>query len=183
MQSTMLIVEMVVDAQHYGAFVPMLYDVLIELGVPTEPIRYICRGEAGPDGQLQGHIVINLTVRASATLLGVAAFQELSIETSVANCVQAVTRQALCHVVQDTWEHIQGGRFCLLPRILDLTYVEGATVRVLAADQIAQEEADPCLQFSGRYILAQDRYITAVETENKLYRDLVFTADHVIEME
>jgi len=65
-----------------------------------------------------------------------------------------VTRQALRHVVQDTWEHIQGGRFCLLPRVLDLTYVEGATVRVLAADQLAQEETDSCLQFSGRYILA-----------------------------
>ena len=183
MQSTMLIVEMAVDAQQYGGFVPLLYDVLTELGVPTEPIRYVCRGEAGPDGQLQGHIVINLTVPASTTLPGVAAFQELAIETSVANCVQAATRQALRHVVQDTWEHIQGGRFRLLPRVLDLTYVEGATVRVLAADQLAQEETDPCLQFSGRYILAQDRYITAVETENKRYRDLVFTADHVIEME
>ena len=91
MQSTMLIVEMAVDAQQYGGFVPLLYDVLTELGVPTEPIRYVCRGEAGPDGQLQGHIVINLTVPASTTLPGVAAFQELSIETSVANCVQAVT--------------------------------------------------------------------------------------------
>ena len=103
----MLIVEMVVDAQQYGGFVPMLYDVLTELGVPTEPIGYVCRGEAGPDGQLQGHIVINLTVPASTTLPGVAAFQELSIETSVANCVQAVTCQALRHVVQDSWEHIQ----------------------------------------------------------------------------
>jgi len=183
MQSTMLIIEMVVDAQQYGGFVPMLYDVLTELGVPTEPIRYVCRGEAGPDGQLQGHIVINLTVPASATLPGVAAFQELSIETSVVNCVQAVTRQALCHMVQDTWEHIQGGWFRLLPHVLDLTYVEGATVRVLAADQLDQGETDPCLRFSGRYILAQDRYITAVETENKGYRDLMFTADHVLDME
>ena len=106
MQRTMLIIEMVVDAQQYGGFVPVLYDVLTELGVPTEPIRYACRGEARPDGQLQGHIVINLTVPASATLPGVAAFQELSIETSVVNCVQAVTRQALRHMVQDAWEHI-----------------------------------------------------------------------------
>jgi len=141
----MLIIEMVVDAQQYGGFVPVLYDVLTELGVPTEPIRYACRGEARPDGQLQGHIVINLTVPASATLPGVAAFQELSIETSIVNCVQAVTRQALRHMVQDAWEHIQGGRFRLLPRALDLTYVEGATVHVLAVDQLAQEETDPCL--------------------------------------
>jgi len=67
-------VSLIDTLDKYGGFVPMLYDVLTELGIPTEPIHYVCRGEAGPDGQLQGHIVINPTVPASATLPLVAAF-------------------------------------------------------------------------------------------------------------
>ena len=47
----------------------MLYDILEELGVPTEQVEYVCRGEPGPDG-LQDHIVIHLRVPTSETVGG-----------------------------------------------------------------------------------------------------------------
>jgi hypothetical protein len=51
----------------------MLYDILDELGVPTEQVEYVCRGKPRPDG-LQGHIVIHLRVPTSKTLLELQAF-------------------------------------------------------------------------------------------------------------
>ena len=45
-----LVVELPVDSLSYRDFAQMLYDVLEELGVPTEQIEYVCRGETGPDG-------------------------------------------------------------------------------------------------------------------------------------
>ena len=43
-------VELLVDGMSYRGFSKMLYDVLEELGVPTEQIEYICHGEPRPDG-------------------------------------------------------------------------------------------------------------------------------------
>ena len=60
-------VELPIDGLSYRGFAQMLYDVLEELGVPTEWIRYVYRGELGPDG-LQGHIIIHLRVPTSETL-------------------------------------------------------------------------------------------------------------------
>ena len=43
-------VELLVDGLSYGSFTRMLHNVLEELGVPTEQIEYVCRGEPGPKG-------------------------------------------------------------------------------------------------------------------------------------
>ena len=45
-----LAVELSVDGLSYRGFAQMLYDVLEELGVPTEQVEYVRRGEQGPDG-------------------------------------------------------------------------------------------------------------------------------------
>jgi len=51
----------------------MLYDILAELGVPTEQIEYVCQGEPR-NNELEGHIVIHLKVLASTTLPEMHAF-------------------------------------------------------------------------------------------------------------
>ena len=66
-------VELPVDGLSYQGFAQMLYDVLEELGVPTEQVKYVYHGEPGPDG-LQGHIFIHLRVPMSETLLELHAF-------------------------------------------------------------------------------------------------------------
>ena len=38
-------VELPIDGLSYKGFAQMLYDVLEELGVPTEQVEYVCRGE------------------------------------------------------------------------------------------------------------------------------------------
>jgi hypothetical protein len=43
-------VELPIDGLSYRGFAQMLYDVLDELGVPTEQIEYVCWGEPGPNG-------------------------------------------------------------------------------------------------------------------------------------
>ena len=43
-------VELPVDSLSYWGFAQMLYDVLEELGVPTEQVKYVYHGEPGPDG-------------------------------------------------------------------------------------------------------------------------------------
>jgi hypothetical protein len=42
-------IELFVDGLSYLGFTRMLYDVLDELGVPTERIEYVYRGKPGPD--------------------------------------------------------------------------------------------------------------------------------------
>jgi hypothetical protein len=42
--------ELPVDGLSYCGFAQMLYDILDELCVLTEQIKYVCRGEPGPDG-------------------------------------------------------------------------------------------------------------------------------------
>ena len=67
------VVELSVDGLSYGGFAQMLHDILKELGVPTEHVEYVYRGEPRPDG-LQGHIIIHLRVPTSETLLELHAF-------------------------------------------------------------------------------------------------------------
>jgi hypothetical protein len=69
-------IELPVDGLSYSGFAQMMYDVLDELGVPTEWIEYICRGEPGLDG-LQGHIVVHLKVPASKFMPELHTFEEL----------------------------------------------------------------------------------------------------------
>jgi hypothetical protein len=77
-------IELVVDARDYRGFAMILYGVLDSLGVPTERITCMCRGEAGPDGLLQGHVVVHLWVPTSAYVPVLHAFEEVAVETSVA---------------------------------------------------------------------------------------------------
>jgi hypothetical protein len=42
-------VELSVDGLSYRGFAQILYDVLDKLGVPTEQVKYICRGEPRPN--------------------------------------------------------------------------------------------------------------------------------------
>jgi hypothetical protein len=67
-------VELFIDGLSYRGFAQMLYDVLDELGVPTERIEYVCQGEPGPDG-LQGHIVVHLKVPTSKFMTELHAFK------------------------------------------------------------------------------------------------------------
>ena len=66
-------VELPINGLSYWGFAQMLYNVLEELGVPTEQVEYVCCGEPGPDG-LQGHFVIHLRVPTSETLPKLHAF-------------------------------------------------------------------------------------------------------------
>jgi hypothetical protein len=43
-------VELSINGLSYRGFAQILYDILDKLGVPTEQIEYVCRGEPGPDG-------------------------------------------------------------------------------------------------------------------------------------
>jgi hypothetical protein len=52
----------------------------------------MCRGEAGPDGLLQGHVVIHLWIPASTYVPMLHTFEEVAVETSIAVCVQSVSR-------------------------------------------------------------------------------------------
>jgi hypothetical protein len=54
------LVELAVDARDYRGFTMILYEVLDSLGIPTERITCVCRGEAGLNGLLQGHVVVHL---------------------------------------------------------------------------------------------------------------------------
>jgi hypothetical protein len=89
------LVELAINARDHRGFTAILYGVLDSLGVPTERITCVYQGEAGPDRLLQGHIVVHLWVPASMYVLVLHAFEEVAVETSVAACVQSVSRTAL----------------------------------------------------------------------------------------
>jgi hypothetical protein len=73
------VVELPVDGLANRGFAMILYDVLDSLGIPTEKIKYVCRGEPGPDG-FKGHIVVHLTVPASEFVPVLRAFETLEVE-------------------------------------------------------------------------------------------------------
>jgi hypothetical protein len=94
--------------------------VLDSLGVPTERITCVCRGEAGSDGLLQGHIVVHLWVPASAYVPVLHAFEEVAVETSIAACVQSVSCTALHSMMRDMHDYLQTRPYHLLPHALNL---------------------------------------------------------------
>jgi hypothetical protein len=100
------LVELAVDARDNRGFATILYGVLDSLGIPTERITCMCRGEAGPDRLLQGHVVVHLWVPASAYVPMLHAFEEVALETSVAACVQSISRTALRSVMRDTHDYL-----------------------------------------------------------------------------
>jgi hypothetical protein len=54
------LVELAIEARDHRGFAMILYGVLDSLGVPTERIMCVCRGEARLDELLQGHVVVHL---------------------------------------------------------------------------------------------------------------------------
>ncbi|CAD6238410.1 unnamed protein product [Miscanthus lutarioriparius] len=70
------VVKLPVDGLAYRGFATILYDVLDSLGVPTEKIEYVCRGEPRPDG-IKGHIVVHLKVPTSEFVPVLRAFETL----------------------------------------------------------------------------------------------------------
>jgi hypothetical protein len=107
-------VELLIDGLSYRGFAQMLYDILDELGVPTEQIEYVCRGDPGPDG-LQGHIIMHLKVPASEFVPELHAFEELQVETSIAACVRSISCSAVRRVMRDAHEYLKRGPYRLLP--------------------------------------------------------------------
>jgi hypothetical protein len=85
------VAELPVDGLAYRGFTTILYDVLDSLGVPTEQIKYVCRGEPRPDG-FKGHIVVHLKVPASEFV----------------------------PVLRDAHDYLKTGPYRLLPAALDL---------------------------------------------------------------
>jgi len=168
------IAELPVDGLAYRGFATILYDVLDSLGVPTEQIEYVCRGEHGPDG-FKGHIVVHLKVPASEFVPVLRAFETLEVENSIASCVQSISRTALRSVMRDAHDYLKTGPYRLLPAALDLNRF--SEPQITAADRAACDEVDPCLRASAQYIIAQDRYIMDVEMQNRRHRDLLFRCD------
>jgi hypothetical protein len=113
------VVELLMDRLAYRGFAMILYDVLDSLGIPTEKIKYVCRGEPGPDG-FKGHIVVHLKVPASEFIPVLCAFETLEVENPIASCVQSVSRTALRSVMRDTHDYLKTGPYHLLPAALDL---------------------------------------------------------------
>jgi hypothetical protein len=163
------LVELAVDARDYRGFAMILYGVLDLLGVPTERIMCVCRGKAGPDILLQGHVIVHLWVPASAYVPVLHAFEEVAMETSVAACVQSVSRTALYSVMRNAHDYLQTGPYRLLPCALNLNQV--TVPQDATADYTTRVEVDPCLSISAQYILAQDNYIMEVESQNHSLRD------------
>jgi hypothetical protein len=146
------LVELAVDARDYCGFATILYEVLDSLGVPTERITCVYRGKAGPDGLLQGHVIVHLLVPASAYVPVLHTFEEVAVETSVAACVQSVSRMALCSMMRDAHDYLQTRPYHPLPRALDLNQVTAP--QDTAANHAAHVEVDPSLSASAQYILA-----------------------------
>jgi hypothetical protein len=113
------VVELPVDGLAYRGFAMILYDVLDSLGVPTEQIEYVCRGEPGPD-RFKGHIVVHLKVPASEFVHVLCAFETLEVENSIASCVQSISFTALRSVMRDAHDYLKTGPYRLLPAALDL---------------------------------------------------------------
>jgi hypothetical protein len=104
------VVELPMDGLAYHGFAMILYDVLDSLGVPTEQIEYVCRGEPGPD-RFKGHIVVHLKVRASEFIPVLRSFETLEVENSIASCVQSISRTALRSVMRDAHDYLKTGPY------------------------------------------------------------------------
>jgi hypothetical protein len=107
------------DGLAYREFATILYDMLDSLGVPTEQIEYMYRGEPGPDG-FKGHIVVHLKVPASEFIPVLCAFETLEMENFIASCVQSVSCTTLRSVMRDAHDYLKTEPYRLLPAALDL---------------------------------------------------------------
>jgi hypothetical protein len=168
------VVEFPMDGLAYHGFATILYDVLDSLGVPTEQIEYVCRGEPRPDG-FKGHIMVHLKVPTSEFVPKLHGFKTLEVENSIASCVQSVSRTTLRSVMRDAHDYLKTGPYRLLPAALDLNRF--SKPQITAADRAARDKVNPCLRASVQYIIARDRYIMDVEMQNCRYRDLLFHCD------
>ena len=139
------VVELPVDGLAYRGFATILYDVLDSLGVPTEKIEYMCRGEPRPDG-FKGHIVVHLKVPASVFVPMLRAFETLEVENSIASCMQSVSCTALRSVMHDAHDYLKTGPYHLLPAALDLNRF--SKPQISAADHAMRDEVDPYLRAS-----------------------------------
>jgi hypothetical protein len=108
-----------VDGLANRGFTTILYDVLDLLGIPTENIEYMCRGEPGPDG-FKGHIVVHPKVPTSEFVPVLHAFETLEVENSIASCVQSVSCTTLHSVMCDAHDYLKTELYHLLPVALDL---------------------------------------------------------------
>jgi hypothetical protein len=160
------VVELPVDKLAYRGFAMILYDVLDSLGVPTQQMEYVCRGEPRPD-QIKGHIVVHLKVPASEFIPMLRSFETLEVENSIASCVQSVSRTTLRSVMRDAHDYLKTGPCRLLPAALDRNRF--SEPQITATDRAARDEVDPYLRASAQYIIAQDRYIMDVEMQNRRY--------------
>jgi len=145
------VVELPVDGLAYRGFATILYDILDSLGVPTEEIEYVCRGEPRPDG-FKGHVVVHLKVPASEFVPVLRAFETLEVENSIASCVQSVSRTALRGVMRDAHDYLKMGPYRLLPAALDLNRF--SEPQIATTERATRDEVDPCLRASAQYIIA-----------------------------
>jgi hypothetical protein len=106
------VVKLPVDGLAYHGFTMILYEVLDSLGIPTELIEYVCRGEPGPD-KFKGHIMVHLKVPTSEFIPMLRAFETLEVENSIVSCVQSVSRIALRSVMRDAHDYLRTGPYCL----------------------------------------------------------------------
>jgi hypothetical protein len=139
------------DGLAYHGFAMIMYDVLDSLGIPTEQIEYVCRGEPGPNG-FKGHIVVHLKVPASEFVPVLHAFETLEVENSIASCVQSVSRTTLRNVMRDAHDYLRTGSYRLLPGALDLN--KFSEPQITAVDRAARDEVDPYLRASTQNIIA-----------------------------
>jgi hypothetical protein len=108
-----------VNGLAYRGFATILYDILDSLGIPTEKIEYVCRGEPEPDG-FKGHIMGHFKVFANEFVPVLRAFKTLEVENSIALCMQSVSRPAFRSVMRDAHDYLKTGPYRLLPAALDL---------------------------------------------------------------
>jgi hypothetical protein len=143
------VVELPMDGLAYRGFAMILYDVLDSLGVPTEQIEYMYRGEPGPDG-FKGHIVVHLKVPTSEFIPVLCAFETLEVENSTASCIQSVSRTTLRSVMRDAHDYLKTEPYRLLPTALDLNrFLEP---QITAADRATRDEVDPYLRAFAQYM-------------------------------
>jgi hypothetical protein len=145
------VVELPIDGLAYRGFAMILYDMLDSLGVPTEQIEYMCRGEPRPDG-FKGHIVVHLKVPTSEFVSMLHAFETLEVENSIASCVQSVSRTTLRSVMCDAHDYLKTGLYRLLPAALDFNRF--SELQITAANRATRDEVNPYLSASTQYIIA-----------------------------
>ena len=112
-------VDVPIDGQEHGGFALLLHELLGELGVPAESIKYTCNGKLASNGQLEGFITVRVQVPASEVVPELHAFFELEVDTSIDYYVQSVSRMAMGTIMRELHECLKDGRFHQLHSALD----------------------------------------------------------------